>query len=141
MLRKTHTLWIISGIMILLLTGCSGEAEGSDVETVKEILCGIHDEAQETDDEGSADTMERMVARLGEHGYVAVDCANQVDMTNAKQAVDFCDAVNQKADARLTIIVVMEQGFLIFPIPESRNGSIQIKVGFAMSCVSRSILR
>lgn len=123
--KKENTLWIILGIMALLLTGCSGEAEVSDVETVKEILCGIHDEAQETHDVGSVDTMERMVARLDAHGYAAVDSANQVDMTNAKQAVGFCEAVNQKADANLTIIVVMEQGFRKFDF-KTEDGVVDI---------------
>lgn len=59
---------------------------------------------------GSMDMMRRMVARLGENGYVAVDSGNQIDMTQAEQAFDFCKAVDEKEMDEFTIIVVMEMG-------------------------------
>ncbi len=123
--KKGNKLWIITGIIALLLAGCSSETEVSDVEAVKEILCEIYDEAAEANDVGSLDTIQRMVARLGEHGYVAVDSANQVDMTRAEQAVDFCDAVDQKEDAKMTIIEVTEMGFRKFDL-QTEGGNVDI---------------
>jgi len=84
-------------------------------ECIAEILSDIYEEAVDTNTLGSLDMMRRMVARLGENGYVAVDSGNQIDMTQAEQAFDFCKAVDEKEMDELTIIVVF--CFFATPIP------------------------
>ncbi|MDE7324382.1 MAG: short-chain isoprenyl diphosphate synthase [Lachnospiraceae bacterium] len=100
-----------------------------DVQHMEELLSDIYDEAVVTNTLGSLDIMRRMVARLGENGYVAVDSGNQVDMTQAEQAVDFCKAVDEKKMDELTIIVVMEMGIRKFDL-KTEDGSVNIVRGY-----------
>ena len=74
----------------------SDENASADVQHIEELLSDIYDEAVDTNTLGSLDIMRSMVARLGENGYVAVDSGNQIDMTQAEQAFDFCKAVDKK---------------------------------------------
>ena len=108
MLEKTNRFWkagsFLFAMIILILsimTGCSDETpEVSDIEItqqdrevyssdentsvdvqhIEKLLSDIYDEAVDTNTLGSLDIMRRMVARLGENGYAAVDSGNQIDM-------------------------------------------------------------
>lgn len=51
-----------------------------------------------------------IVSWYGEHGYVAVDSRNQVDMTGAQQAMRFCEAAEAGEDVSLTVIRVGGRG-------------------------------
>jgi len=57
-----------------------------------------------------AASIQTIINRLGEHGYVAVDGENQINLTNAAQVIQFCDAVRAKQTAELTIIQVIGSG-------------------------------
>lgn len=57
-----------------------------------------------------AASIQTIINRLGEHGYVAVDGENQINLTNAAQVIQFCDAVRAKRTAELTIIQVIGSG-------------------------------
>ena len=138
-------------ILILpIMTGCSDETpEVSDIEItqqdseayssdnkdsastecIAEILRDIYEEAADTNTLGSLDIMRRMVAVLGENGYVAVDSWNQIDMVQAEQAIDFCKAVDEKEMDELTIIVVMETGIRKFDL-KTEDGSVNIVRGY-----------
>ena len=104
-------------LILLILAGCSDRTpEVSDIEItqqdsevysfdkndsasterIAEILSDIYEEAVSTNTLGSLDMMRRMVARLGGNGYVAVDSGNQIDMTQAEQALAFCRSVDEK---------------------------------------------
>ena len=151
-LIKRNKKTLLFSIIILLLpmvTGCSDETqEASDIEItwqddvyssdenvsvdvqhIEELLCNIYDEAVGTNTLGSLDMMRRMVARLGENGYVAVDSGNQIDMTQADQAFDFCKAVDENETAELTIIVVLETGIRKFDL-KTEDGSVNIVRGY-----------
>ena len=147
MLEKTNRFWKAGIILILLImTGCSDETpEVSDIEItqqdrevyssdentsvdvqhIEKLLSDIYDEAVDTNTLGSLDIMRRMVARLGENGYAAVDSGNQIDMVQAEQAFDFCKAVDGKEIDELTIIVVMEMGIRKFDL-KTEGGSVNI---------------
>lgn len=148
--RNKKTLLFSIIILILpMMTGCSDETqEASDIEItwqdevyssdenvsvdvqhIEELLCNIYDEAVGTNTLGSLDIMRRMVARLGENGYVAVDSGNQVDMTQAEQAFNFCKAVDEKKMNELTIIVVMELGIRKLDL-KTEDGSVNIVRGY-----------
>ncbi len=118
--------------------------DSADTERIAEILSDIYDEAasepsgylsmpygnqEETNTLGSLDMMRRMVARLGENGYVAVDSGNQIDMTQADQAFDFCKAVDENETAELTIIVVLETGIRKFDL-KTEDGNVNIVRGY-----------
>lgn len=118
--------------------------DSADAERIAEILSDIYEEAvstpsghssvpygnqEETNTLGSLDRMRRMVARLGENGYVAVDSENQIDMTQAEQALAFCKAVDEKETAALTMIVVMEMGIRKFDL-KTEDGNVNIVRGY-----------
>lgn len=153
MLEKTNRFWKAGSflfamiiLILLIMTGCSDETpEVSDIEItqqdrevyssdentsvdvqhIEKLLSDIYDEAVDTNTLGSLDIMRRMVARLGENGYAAVDSGNQIDMVQAEQAFDFCEAVDGKEIDELTIIVVMEMGIRKFDL-KTEGGSVNI---------------
>lgn len=149
--KNKKTLLFAMIILVLpIMTGCSDEApevsdieitqqdgevysfdknDSADAERIAEILSDIYEEAVDTNTLGSLDNMRRMVARLGENGYVAVDSGNQVDMVQAEQAFDFCKAVDEKEIDELTIIVVMEMGIRKFDL-KTEDGSVNIVRGY-----------
>ena len=149
--KNKKTLLFAMIILILsIMTGCSDETpEVSDIEItqqdgevysfdkndsasterIAEILSDIYEEAVDTNTLGSLDIMRRMVARLGENGYVAVDSWNQIDMVQAEQAIDFCKAVDEKEMDEVTIIVVMEVGIRKFDL-KTEDGSVNIVRGY-----------
>ena len=148
--NKKAPLFVMIMLILLILTGCSDEApEVSDIEItqqdrevysfdnndsvstecIAEILSDIYEEAVDMNTLGSLDMMRRMVARLGENGYVAVDSGNQIDMTQAEQAFNFCKAVDKKEMDELTIIVVMEMGIRKFDL-KTEDGSVNIVRGY-----------
>ena len=107
----------------------SDENDSVDAERIEEILSDIYEEAADANTLGSLDIMRRMVIRLGENGYVAVDSGNQVDMTQAEQALGFCRAVDEKETAELTIIVVMGMGIRKFDL-KTEDGNVNIARGY-----------
>lgn len=81
-------------------------------------------------------TVRNIINCLGEHGYVAVDGENQINLTNAAQVIQFCDAVRAKQTAELTIIQVIGtqeqitqkhllQGFQLYDF-HTKDGSVEI---------------
>ena len=149
--KNKKTLLFAMIILILsIMTGCSDETpEVSDIEItqqdgevysfdkndsasaerIAEILSDIYEEAVDTNTLGSLDIMRRMVARLGENGYVAVDSGNQIDMTQAEQVLAFCKAVDEKEMDEVTIIVVMEVGIRKFDL-KTEGGNVNIVRGY-----------
>ncbi|MDE6053026.1 MAG: short-chain isoprenyl diphosphate synthase, partial [Lachnospiraceae bacterium] len=101
----------------------------TDAESIAVVYRDIYDEAVKTNTLGSLETKQRIVARLGENGYVAVDSENQVDMVRAEQVAGFCKAVDEKENGRLTIIVIMEFGFRKFDL-ETEGGNVNIVRGY-----------
>ncbi len=141
---------IIFSMLALIMAGCSDsdpmtpeisatgtdseiqmQAESDDEEAVHiaAAVRDIYEEAMEADALGNLDTIQRMVARLGEHGYAAVDSENQVDMTEAGQVTAFCNSVDAKEEAELTIIVVTDTGgFRIYNLTTA-EGSVTVVRG------------
>lgn len=66
--------------------------------------------AMETQTENTSETklakIKRVIQRLEEQGYAAIDSKNQINMVCADQAIDFCQAVEEKRqdDFMLTVI-------------------------------------
>ncbi len=140
----------LAGTVILVMTGCgnglpevpdfretvednemylASEDDFDDAENIAAVYRDIYDKAAETNTLGSPETLRHIVARLGENGYVAVDSENQIDMTGAEQAVEFCKAVDEKRSATLTIIVVMEMGIRKFDL-KTEDGNVNIVRGY-----------
>ncbi len=138
------------GIMFFLLAGCGQNPQtaertadltenekelcqedgNAEAESIADVYRDIYDKAVETDTIGSLEVTERIVARLGDNGYVAVDSNNQINMTNAEQAVKFCSAASKKEMAELTIVVVADSGGFTKYDLETENGTMNIARGY-----------
>ena len=148
--NKILTLFVITGTAILVMTGCSNELQEmpengetvvdnevylpneddfDDAVSIAAVYCDIYDEAAETNTLSNLETLRRIVARLGENGYVAVDSENQVDMAGAEQVIEFCKAVDEKKSAMLTIIVIKDFGFRKFDL-KTEDGNVNIVRGY-----------
>ncbi len=149
-INKPLSLFVLTGIVSFMIAGCGDELP--EVSEVREIVVDhevsptneddfedaisiaavyrdIYDEAVEANTLGSLETLQSIVARLGENGYVAVDSENQVDMAGAEQVMEFCKAVNEKKSATLTIIVIKDLGFRKFDL-KTEDGSVNIVRGY-----------
>lgn len=72
------------------------------------------------------ETIRGIVNRLGENGYPAVDSKNQINMTQSKQVVEFCEMVDAKEEAEITIIEVSYlAGFVKYDL-QTKDGSIDV---------------
>ncbi|MBD5474206.1 MAG: hypothetical protein HDR20_15335 [Lachnospiraceae bacterium] len=107
----------------------SNEGDFYDPESIAAVYRDIYEEAIETNTLCSLETLRRIITRLGENGYVAVDSENQVDMVGAEQVVEFCKAVDEKKNAKLTIIVIKDLSFQKFDM-ETENGNVDIVRGY-----------
>ena len=149
-MNKILSLFVLAGAVILVMAGCSGgspevsefretvednevypssEDDFYDAENIAEVYRDIYNEAAETNTLASLETKRRIVARLGENGYVAVDSENQVDMTGAEQVLEFCKAVEEKKNGAVTIVAITDLGFRKFDL-ETENGSVNIVRGY-----------
>lgn len=148
--NRRYLLFAQISMIMMILTGCndempavsdieitqagnevysSDENDSTDAERIEEILSDIYGEAADANTLGSLDIMRRMVIRLGENGYVAVDSENQVDMTHEEQALEFCKVVDEKGIAELKIIVIMEMGIRKFEL-KTEDGNVNIIRGY-----------
>ena len=148
--KKILTLFVMAGTAILVMTGCSNELQEvlentetvvdneeylpneddfDDAISIAAVYRDIYDEAVETNTLSSLETLRRIVARLGENGYAAVDSENQVDMAGAEQVIEFCKAVDEKKSALLTIIVIKDFGFRKFDL-KAEDGNVNIVRGY-----------
>ncbi len=122
----------------------SSKDDFDDAESIAAVYRDIYDEAvvtpsgypfmpsgnkEETNTLSSLETLRRIIARLGENGYVAVDSENQVDMAGAEQVIEFCKAVEEKKSATLTIIVMKDFGFRKFDL-KTEEGNVNIVRGY-----------
>lgn len=107
----------------------SNEDDFNDAESIAAVYRDIYNEAVEKNTLGSLETLRSIVARLGENGYVAVDSENQVDMAGAEQVIEFCEAVDEKKSAALTIIVIKDFGFRKFDL-KTEDGNVNIARGY-----------
>lgn len=136
--KSIHKKFPFSIIMVLMImTGCSGRSESAPEASHSNPFQGNEQEAESTQDQDgssaaadslsescrdifeeaarskTADTLEiisRLVARIGESGYPAVDCQNQVNMVNSDQAVSFCRQAEEGKNAELTIFTAEYTG-------------------------------
>lgn len=81
------------------------------ITLMEEDMAGIYqifyDEARKTDASYDLETTERIVAGLGENGYVSVDRGNQVNMEGTARVLEFCKMADSRKASELTVIVVV----------------------------------
>ena len=126
-MRERYSKFLIF-ILLFCITGCSNTSQmeqknienGNNAELKQNIQKETepvveirYDLFRKADDEGSMGDLEvfrSIVNRLGDNGYAAIDAKNQIDMTEAEQAIRFCERAAEKQEAELTIIEVNDSG-------------------------------
>lgn len=76
---------------------------------------------------GNMEVMQSIIDRIGEAGYAAVDTENQINMANCEQAEQFCKQAQEKKEAGLTLIAVMQNADFIRYDFETADGKINIR--------------
>lgn len=127
-----------SMISLSLFTGSIKSSPGPEKAEIQEMTERISDtckdileEAVNTNTLDSLETMRHMVERLGEHGYAAVDSENQINMTNADKAVQFCEAALAKESAELALFVADYAGGFTTYYLTAENGNLSVTRAFA----------
>lgn len=95
-------------------------------EEIIRICTDLYEKAEEENKLADLETIRSIVNCLGESGYPAVDSKNQIDMTEAEQVVRFCEMVDAKEEAEITVIEVCYlPGFVKYDL-ETRDGNVDV---------------
>lgn len=150
LLRKTTWFWksglaAISFVLMLSISGCSDappeedtvsetvidvqavpEESQEDAEEIINICIDLYEKAAEENKLADLEMIRSIVNRLGENGYPAVDSRNQVNMTEAEQVVEFCEMVDAKEEAEITIIEISYlPGFVKYDL-QTKDGNVDV---------------
>ena len=146
--RSGRYIYIATILVLLGITGCSNlpkteiqtvedretlvreQSDYEEADEIAEIYRNIYEEAIEAKTLDSLEVIRRIVNRLGENGYVAIDSENQIDMTEAEQVMQFCEQVNAKKEAELTIIVISYSGGFTKYDLKTEEGNVDIVQGY-----------
>lgn len=130
--KKAELFWRIGFLILYVMTcffaaGCSNTVQNetqvfkperevqasiqNDQETSEgwiKICRDLYETAEEKKEWSDLDVVREIVNRLGENGYTAVDSRNQVNMTCAEQAVEFCERAAAGEADQLTLMEVTD---------------------------------
>lgn len=120
----------MAGIMAEGTAAGERAVETVKTEQIAAVYCAVYEEALRTNTAGSLEMMRKMLAELGEKGYVAVDRYNQVNMVNPELLLRFCEAVETAEKAKLTVIVPACSGSFIKYDFETEAGNVDIVRGY-----------
>ena len=142
--KPSRKLYMFLLLILFGITGCSNapptetqtvtnsdvvileQSNNENVDAIAEIYCQIYENVLETNELGSLEMLRCIVEQLGNAGYVAVDSGNQIDMTGADQVLLFCDQVDAKERAELTIIAVSYSGGYTKYELKTEEGSVEV---------------
>lgn len=96
------------------------------LSSLSESCRDIFEDAARTNTMDTLETVSRLVERVGESGYPAVDRQNQVDMVNADKAVDFCRQAKAGKRAEVTVITVEYSGGLTQYDLQAKSGELSV---------------
>ena len=150
LLRKTSWFWksgltAISFVLILSISGCSDappeentvletvidvqdiqEESEEDADEIISVCIDLYEKAEEENKLADLETIRSIVNRLGENGYSAVDSKNQIDMTEPEQVTNFCEMVDEKEEAEISIIEVgYLPGFVKYDL-QTKDGNVDV---------------
>ena len=105
------------------------EQEISKAEQVMDLLTDVYKQAAEENKLADLETIRSTVNYLGERGYAAIDSKNQVDMTQSEQVQLFCEQVNSKEKAELSMIEIAQlDGFIEYDL-QTHDGKVDVVKG------------
>lgn len=144
--RANLRLISLSVLLSILCAGCTEKPDGISEENkdtavdtrqqeimdesleIAERYRDIYEAAEKNNALDALETQRQIVERIGEKGNAAVDRNNRINMTNYEDAESFCQSVQEKADAEVTLFSVMDEGgFLRYDMKTSK-GSIFVTV-------------
>ena len=97
-----------------------------EADKIISICIDLYEKAERENKLADLATIRDIVNRLGENGYSAVDSKNQIDMTKGEQVVDFCEMVDAKKEAKITVIEVDDlSGFTKYDL-HTKDGSVDV---------------
>lgn len=106
------------------------EADMEEAERIAELYRDIYERAAGAGTLDDVEVMSRIVERLGENGYTAVDADNQIDMVNAEYAEQFIRRQEAGEKDELTIIRLLHPGGFIKYDIKTEDGRVSIIRGF-----------
>lgn len=150
LLRKTTWFWksglaAVSFVLMLSISGCSDappekdavsktvidvqavpEEFQEDADEIINICIGLYKKAEEENKLADLETIRSIVNLLGENGYPAVDSNNQIDMTQAQQVERFCEMVDAKKTAEITIMDIDYLGGFVKYDLHTKEGNVDV---------------
>ena len=102
------------------------QKDKTDEEKIINCCLELYKKAAEEDKLDDLDTIRGIAAQLGVNGYPAVDSKNQVDMVEAAQVEQFCEIVEARDNAQLTVIRIMDSGGLITYNLNTADGNVDV---------------
>lgn len=97
-----------------------------EADEIISICIDLYEKAERENRLEDLETIRNIVNRLGENGYSAVDSKNQIDMTKGEQVLEFCEMVDMKEEAEITIIEVDDlPGFAKYDL-HTKDGSVDV---------------
>lgn len=119
--------WLFLSILFLLpamIFGCGSQRHPES--DFLEDFTNIYMDVTTTDSLSDIEAMKTLIEKLGKKGYVAVDSENQIDLTEAEQVWAFCRAVDEKKNAKLTIIEATYMGGFRKYDLSTENGKVDV---------------
>ena len=86
----------------------------------------LYENAAEENKIADLEVVRSIVNQFGENGYSAVDSKNQIDMTEAEQVVQFCERVDAKEEAKISIIEVTYLGGFVKYDLQTKDGKVDV---------------
>lgn len=90
------------------------------------ICLHLYENAAEENKMDDLEVVHSIVNQFGENGYPAVDSRNQIDMTEAEQVVQFCKRVDDKEEAKISIIEVTYLGGFVKYDLQTKDGKVDV---------------
>ena len=144
--KAKRYLVVVAAVLSFTMTGCGNKPqkvqstrlmennseyseEKSDRLRAENIIAfcqDIYERAVEENTSGSLEMMRSVIEGLGDNGYTAVDEKNQINMTGAERVIQFCESVDAKENAELTIIIAAYSGgFTIYDL-KATDGKVDV---------------
>lgn len=108
----------------------SGIGMQEDLDAIASLYQELFNEITESDTIGSIEATRNIIRRLGEHGYAAVDSANQIDMVEKEQVLQFCESVEKQETDELTILVADASGSYTEYDLSTAEGQVEVAKSF-----------
>lgn len=120
-------------LIVFIVNGCSKTTqEGAEKDILDDGAAAgacfqdIYRSASAAGTLGTLETTERILNRLGELGYSAVDAEHQLNMTHPKPVEDFCQKVSQGQPGEVGLIILMSSGSFNYYEFSSDGDSVEI---------------